>query len=130
VPLRCLIVDDNAEFLAASRAILDGRDLSVVGQATSGAEALRCVAELRPELVLLDIDLGPDSGFEVARQLTNGVADPAPNMILISANALEDFVDLVAESPALGFITKTELSAAAVTALLRAHGAGDQSESR
>jgi hypothetical protein len=58
------------------------------------------------------------------------VADPAPNVILISANALEDFVDLVAESPALGFITKTELSAAAVTALLRAHGAGDQSESR
>ena len=130
VPLRCLIVDDNAEFLKASRAILDGPQLTVVGEAMTGEEALRCVHELRPQVVLLDIDLGADSGFEVARRMVNGATSASPEVILISAHPDDDFADMIAESPAVGFITKTELSAAAVLAIVGRGGAGDQIESR
>ena len=134
MPLRCLIVDDNASFLAASRAILHGQELSVVGEAATAAEALRRTAELRPDLVLLDIDLAEDSGIEVARQLAKEAGAAAPAVIFISAHPAEDYADLVEESPALGFIPKSDLSTAAVRDLLHTH-AGDshdrsQSESR
>jgi DNA-binding NarL/FixJ family response regulator len=131
VLLRCLIVDDNASFLAASRAILDGRELNVVGEAGSAAEALQRAAELRPDLVLLDIDLGDDSGIEVAWQLAQDHGSDAPHVIFISAHPAEDYADIVAESPALGFIAKSELSAAAVNELLRdVRGEVRQRESR
>ena len=128
VPLRLLLVDDNAAFLAASRAILRGGELCVVGEAATAAEAVQRAQELQPDLVLLDIDLGEESGFEVARQLEASAGPVAPHMIFISAQAPEDFADIVAESPALGFIPKAELSPAAVTDLLRTRG--DQRESR
>jgi CheY-like chemotaxis protein len=56
--LRCLIVDDSPRFLAAARGLLERQGIAVVGVASSGAEALRRVAELRPDVTLLDIDLG------------------------------------------------------------------------
>lgn len=128
MPFRCLIVDDNAPFLKTLRKILEGPDLTVVGAAATASEALRRSDELRPELVLLDIGLGDDSGFEVARRLTDNGGSEAPKLILISVNAGEDFDELVAESPALGFIAKSDLSTTAVMALLRRHLAvpGDQ----
>jgi DNA-binding NarL/FixJ family response regulator len=119
VPFRCLIVDDNAPFLGTLRKVLEGPDLTVVGDAATAAQALRRTAELRPDLVLLDIDLGDDSGFEVARRLTDGAGSEAPKVILISVHSREDFAELVADSPALGFIGKSDLSAATVMALLR-----------
>lgn len=118
VPLRCLIVDDNAEFLAAARAILEGRDFTIVGQASSAAEALHWAEEVDPDLVLLDIDLGNDNGFAVARQLAKRARNAKPRLILISAHPEDDFADLIAESPALGFIPKSELSPAKVAWLL------------
>jgi len=121
MPFRCLIVDDNAPFLETLRKVLEGPDLTVVGNAATAAQALRLAEELRPNLVLLDIDLGDDSGFEVARRLTDGAGSEAPKVILISVHAGEDFAEMVAESPALGFIAKSDLSAAAVTSLLRRH---------
>jgi DNA-binding NarL/FixJ family response regulator len=121
--LRALIVDDNASFLAICRALLDGPDLSVVGGAATAAEALERVEQLRPDLVLLDIDLGEDSGIELARQLADQGGSAAPKMILISAYAAEDYVDIVEQSPALGFIPKSDLSLPAITELLRDHGA-------
>lgn len=121
VPLRCLIVDDNAEFLAAARAILEGRDFTVVGEAASAAEALQRVEELGPEVVLLDIDLGEDNGFAVARLLASRPASSPPKLILISAHPEEDFADLIAESPVLGFIPKPELSRDRVGELLAGH---------
>jgi DNA-binding NarL/FixJ family response regulator len=117
--VRLLIVDDNASFLAASRAILNGAELNVVGEAASAAEAVERVEELRPDLVLLDIDLGEDSGIELARQLASNGGFAAPKMILISAHPAEDYADIVEDSPALGFIPKADLSLDAVTELLR-----------
>jgi DNA-binding NarL/FixJ family response regulator len=117
VPLRCLIVDDDAPFLEASRAILEGSEITVVGVASTAAEGLQCAERLTPDVILADIDLGGDSGFELARKLVDAGPDSA--VILISTHAEEDFADLIAESPAIGFVAKRELSAIAIQQLLR-----------
>jgi DNA-binding NarL/FixJ family response regulator len=113
--LRCLIVDDNASFLAAARALLEMEGITVVDVATTASEGLRRGTELRPDVILVDIHLGSESGFALARQLVDGAAH---NVILISTHPQEDFVELVAESPVLGFIPKTELSKEAIERLL------------
>ena len=118
VSLRCLIVDDNAAFLAAARAILEGRDLTVVGEAATAAEALQRAEELAPDIVLLDIDLGDDNGLAVARALAERAQSATPKTILMSAYPEDDFADLIAESPALGFIPKPALSPATVGELM------------
>ena len=132
--LRVLIVDDNAAFLAASRAVLYGPELSVVGEAATAADAVQRARELQPDVVLLDIDLGEESGFDVARQLAGSPGSAAPQMIFISMHPPDDFADIVAESPALGLIPKARLSPAAITDVLRGHGFasadGDQRESK
>jgi DNA-binding NarL/FixJ family response regulator len=115
VALQCVIVDDSFGFLEAARALLEREGLAVVGVAATRSDAVRCVGELRPEVVLVDIDLGGDSGFEVARR----IVDVAPTtVILISTHAEDDFADLIDESPAAGFISKSELSAQAIQELL------------
>jgi DNA-binding NarL/FixJ family response regulator len=114
VVLRCLIVDDNRRFLAAARGLLEGQGIAVVGVASTGTEALRLVEELGPDVVLLDIDLGGESGFEVARQLASRVDLVLPRVILVSIHAEEDFADLITASPAAGFVAKTALSAGAI----------------
>jgi DNA-binding NarL/FixJ family response regulator len=119
MPLRCLIVDDNAPFREASRSLLEGQGISVVGVAMTVAEGLQSVEELEPDVVLVDIDLGPDSGFDLARKLADGGGPVASKVILISTHSEEDFADLVAESPALGFLAKSDLSARAIEDLLR-----------
>ena len=101
--LRCLIVDDNAAFLSAARELLTRQGMRVVGLASTGSEAVRQADELRPDVALVDIDLGGESGFDVARQLHRNVRD-APRIILISTHAGQDYVDLIAASPAIGFV--------------------------
>jgi CheY-like chemotaxis protein len=113
--LRCLIVDDSLRFLDAARGLLEREGVAVVGVATSGAEALQRVADLRPDVTLVDIDLGGQSGFEVVRRLNYEAHTCA---ILISTHAEEDYADLIAASPALGFLAKTTLSAGAIRDLL------------
>ena len=114
--VRCLIVDDNAAFGAAATSLLDGDGMSVVGVAQSGDEAVRQVVALRPELAIVDVNLGEESGFDIARRLAS--EQGVPKVILISADEAEDFEELIAASPALGFISKDDLSAAAVLELL------------
>ncbi len=116
--LRCLIVDDTPSFCEAARDLLEGQGLTVVGCATSGTEAVRCVRELQPDIALVDIDLGADSGFAVARRLDEGVEGYAPKIILISTYDEREFVKLIESSPAVGFLAKTELSAARIFRLL------------
>jgi two-component system nitrate/nitrite response regulator NarL len=118
MPLRCLIVDDNARFIEASRTLLERQGISVVGVAMTAAEGLQGAEELDPDVVLVDIDLGADSGFDLARQLANGGGPVASKVILISTHSQEDFADLIAESPALGFVAKSDLSARAIEELL------------
>jgi DNA-binding NarL/FixJ family response regulator len=125
IMLRCLIVDDSPRFLEVARGLLEQQGISVVGVASTGAEALQRAEALRPDVTLVDIDLGGESGFVVARQLLRE-ADPAPSrVILISTHAEEDYADLVAASPAVGFLSKSDLSAGAIRDLLARGGDDD-----
>jgi CheY-like chemotaxis protein len=119
--LRCLIVDDSPRFLSAARGLLEEQHITTA--VASGAdEALRRARELHPDVALVDIALGDEDGFDVARRLAGLATDRPARLILISTYAEADFADLIARSPAVGFISKSELSAAAIDALL--HRAG------
>jgi DNA-binding NarL/FixJ family response regulator len=126
VTLRCLIVDDSSRFLTAARGLLERQGMVVVGVASSGAQALRLAEQLRPDVTLVDIDLGGESGLHVARELS-GVGKPIP-VILISTHAEEDFASLIAASPAIGFLPKAELSAAAIEDMLARPGHGTSAD--
>ena len=89
--IRCLIVDDNEPFLGAARLLLEREGVAVVGVATTSAEALRLEGELRPDVVLVDIHLGGESGFDLARRLRSPV-------ILISTYARREYADEIAAS--------------------------------
>jgi CheY-like chemotaxis protein len=116
--LRCVIVDDSATFLDTARTMLERDGITVVGVAMSGAEALRRVEELKPDVMLVDVDLGAESGFEVAERLHRTPASPL--VILISAHAERDLAELVEASPALGFVPKIALSTRAIRDLVGA----------
>jgi DNA-binding NarL/FixJ family response regulator len=122
--LRCLIVDDSPRFLDAARGLLEGQGVMVVGQASSSAEALRRAQELRPDVTLLDIDLGGESGLELARRLRDQAGPATAPVILISTHAEQDYAELIAASPAIGFLPKTALSADAIRDLLAGRGDG------
>jgi DNA-binding NarL/FixJ family response regulator len=113
VPVRCVIVDDNSLFLEGAADLLRREGLDVVGVATNSAEAIRLVTELRPDVTLVDIDLGDEDGFELARRL-HAVSAASSNVILVSTHAEEDLAHLIERSPALGFIAKARLSAQAI----------------
>ena len=112
---RYLIVDDNRHYAAAARDLLEREGVTVVGVASTSAEALRLTADLGPDVILVDIDLGEESGFDLATLLA---AETAAPVVLISAHSESEFADLIAASPAVGFLSKSELSAAAVSNLL------------
>jgi CheY-like chemotaxis protein len=112
--LRCLIVDDNAGFLRSARLLLQREGIDVVAVASTGDEARRRTEELKPDVVLVDVELGHESGFEVAGRLRGEVGASPPDVILISIHAEEDLADLIDASPALGFVAKSHLSARAI----------------
>jgi CheY-like chemotaxis protein len=125
--LRCLIVDDSARFLRAARLLLEREGGVVVDVASSAAEALVRTEALHPDVLLLDIELGGESGFELARRLDersrqDGSKADALRIILISTHAERDFTELIADSPAIGFLSKTALSAGAIRDLLSGSG--------
>lgn len=120
VPLRCLIVDDNPRFGEAARSLLEREGISVVGVALSGDDAVRLAASLLPDLALVDISLGRENGFDVARRLVDGSRPGAPAVILISTHDEREFSARIEESSALGFMPKTRLSAARIRELLGA----------
>ena len=111
-----LIVDDHPSFRSSARALLQAEGFEVVGEAEDGASAIAAARELKPNLVLLDVQLPDTDGFHVAARLTaNGVA---PAVILVSSRDGSDFGPLVARSGARGFVPKAELSGDRVQELL------------
>ena len=116
VILRCVIVDDDASFLKAAQTLLEPGGVTVAGVASTGAGAAERVGALRPDVVLIDIRLGQESGFDVAQQLAS--SEQAAALIMISTHAREDYADLIAASPVIGFLPKAELSASAIRELL------------
>lgn len=122
--LRCVIVDDNRALLRSARRLLEGQGISIVGVATTIRQAALLIEDLRPDVVLVDIILGPESGFEVARRVAAPGSAGYGRTILISTHDARDFADLIEASPAVGFLAKADLSAAAIRQLL---GNGDRS---
>jgi DNA-binding NarL/FixJ family response regulator len=112
-----LIVDDHPEFRAAARALLEADGFTVVGEAADGESAIGAVAMLDPELVLLDVQLPDMDGFAIAERLMTG-PQPRPAVVLISTRTASSYRRRLAASPALGFIGKSELSAASLSTLL------------
>jgi DNA-binding NarL/FixJ family response regulator len=122
VRLRCVIVDDSAEVLRAASELLEGQGMSVVGVAETGDEAVSLMEALEPDVLLVDIVLGQESGFDLVRRLVRRDEEAGSRTILISTHDEVDFAQLIAASPAIGFLSKSELSAAAIRALLARTG--------
>jgi DNA-binding NarL/FixJ family response regulator len=116
MPLSVLIVDDHPGFRATARMLLDLEGYRVVGEAADGCSAVRAVRELRPELVVLDVNLPDIDGFEVSRRVTANGHSPA--VVLVSSREGADFGPLIESSGARGFISKGDLSAASLERLL------------
>ena len=112
--MRLLIVDDNQSFLESARVFLEREGVAIAGVASTTDEALRQVETLKPDVVLVDISLGKESGLDLARRLADRRPDAEPAVVLISTRAEADVVDLIAASPAAGFLAKAELSAKAI----------------
>jgi DNA-binding NarL/FixJ family response regulator len=112
--LRCVIVDDHPAVRRAASELLEGQGLAVVGVAATGDEALSLMQELQPHVMLVDIDLGPESGFELARRLSQGIDGARSCVILTSTHDETDYGELIAASPASGFVSKSSLSATAI----------------
>jgi DNA-binding NarL/FixJ family response regulator len=112
-----LIVDDHPSFRATARAILEADGFEVVGEAEDGASALEAIHRLRPDVVLLDVQLPDMDGFAVATTL--GANGDMPTIVLTSSRDAADFGPLVNECGARGFVPKAELSGAALHAVLR-----------
>jgi len=111
-----LIVDDHPSFRSTARTLLEAEGFDVVGEARDGADALECAARLRPDLVLLDVQLPDMDGFEVAARLQgNG---HRPDVVLTSSRDATEFGNLIAQSPVRGFVPKGELCAGRLFDLL------------
>ena len=116
-----LVVDDQPPFRAAARAVIarvDGFDL--VGESASGEEAVTLSEELRPDLVLMDINMGAMDGWEATRQIT--AARPETMVILVSTYAEEDLPAGARSSGAAAYVNKDELSPKLVRRLWDAGG--------
>lgn len=122
--LRCLIVDDNREFLDAARRLLEAEGITVVGTASNVAEALDRVAKLRPDVTLVDVNLGEESGFDLARSLADAKDKPSPHVILISTYAEGDLVDTTPTGGTFPFLSKPDLSGAAIRGVFRSRTEG------
>ena len=116
--LHCLIVDDNPRFVEEARSLLEHEGISVVGVAASGDEAVRLAETLGPDLALVDISLGEESGFDVAHRLVDGSNSRVPAVIFVSTYDEREFSSRIAASSALGFIAKTALSAESIRRLI------------
>jgi DNA-binding NarL/FixJ family response regulator len=122
--LRVLIVDDNPRFLEAARSSLERQGVRVVGVAATGAEALAQAEALRPDVALVDIGLGEESGFELTRRLVERFPRLRRRVVLISTRGEDDYADMIETSAAIGFVSKSHLSARALGELL----SGDELE--
>ncbi|MEU9832707.1 response regulator [Streptosporangium sp. NPDC048047] len=126
--LRCLVVDDDDRFLTLAREILEGGGITVAGTARAGAEALRLFADLAPDVVLVDVHLGPERGIDVARLLADAGGGAGPGnravVILVSVYGEEDLAGLASAGPVTAFLPKADLSAQAVRAVVAARRDG------
>ena len=117
-----VVVDDNRSFADVARALLERQGERVLGCACTSAEAVELVAKLRPDIVLVDMALGEECGLDLAQLLAGDGSSDAPVVILISAYSPCDITELIAASPAAGFLPKSDLSADAIRQIVVSNG--------
>ena len=123
-----MVVDDDAGFRRAARTLIGATaGFKAVGDASSGAEALRQADQLRPDLVLMDVYMPGMDGFEAARRLTE--AHPGCVVVLVSLEDTEDLPALLASSGAVALVRKQDLKPSLLRRLWAIHGVGPRSES-
>ena len=123
-PIRVVIVDDNPEFLDSARRLLEHQGVRVVGVASTNADALRSVQELQPDVTLVDVNIGDESGFDLAEALARDRQCDNRSRHNDLYHAEPDLTDMLETSPAIGFVAKSALSASAITAALGRLGKG------
>jgi DNA-binding NarL/FixJ family response regulator len=111
-----LIVDDHSSFRATAKRLLEAEGYEVIGEAEDGKSAFEAIARLRPDVVLLDVQLPDMDGFQVAGRL--GLNGYRPAIVLTSSRDVSEFGALVEECGARGFVPKAELSGRRLAALL------------
>ena len=116
--LSILIVDDSPAFREVARRLLERQGLQVVGTAATSEEAVAQVGAVHPRVALVDINLARESGFEVTRQIASSDAALGTAVILTSTHAESEYAELIAASPAVGFVPKERLSADAIRGVL------------
>ncbi len=113
-----LIVDDHPIFRSFARDLLESEGFQVVGESEDGLAAIQAAATLRPDVVLLDLQLGDLSGFEVTERLkADGIRS---TIVLVSSRSASDYGDQIQSSGAAGFVPKAELSGEAIRAFVEA----------
>ncbi len=115
---RILIVDDHPSFRSTAKIMLLADGFEVVGEAADGRAALEAVEELKPDIVLLDVQLPDMDGFSVVNELLRRDSY-LPKIVLTSSHDESDFGPIVARCGAAAFVPKGELSGAALRAVLR-----------
>ena len=119
--VQVLVVDDQPPFRAAARAVLNRIvEFDLVGEASSGEEAVALSAQLRPDLVLMDINMGEMNGIEAARRVT--IARPETMVILVSTYAAQDLPADARTSGAVAYVHNDELSPRLLRSLWERHG--------
>jgi two-component system, NarL family, nitrate/nitrite response regulator NarL len=111
--IRCVIVDDSERFRASARKLLSAQGIAVVATAPDSRQGLRAIEEQEPDVVLVDVGLGAESGFDLAARIRHGA------VIMVSSLAPDDLAELLAGSPAIGYLPKDQLSGGAITDLLQ-----------
>jgi DNA-binding NarL/FixJ family response regulator len=111
-----LLVDDHEDFRRAARQMLESAGFEVVGEAADGREALVLADVLRPDVVLLDVQLPDLDGLEVAERI--GAWQDGPDVVLISSREPAVYGGRLARSSARGFLGKSQLSGEALTTML------------
>jgi DNA-binding NarL/FixJ family response regulator len=112
-----LIVDDHAGFRTCARELLEADGFEVVGEAGDATSAIAAAQELRPDVVLLDVQLPDFDGVQASKRI--GALNGRSAIILTSSRDITDLAGALAQSPALGFIPKSELSGTAIRELMR-----------
>jgi DNA-binding NarL/FixJ family response regulator len=121
--ITCLIVDDSFEFIEAARQLLTEDGVITIGFAATSDEAVDAASALQPDVVLVDIGLGTESGVDVALRLVE-LPNGGPPVVLISAESSSELSELVGTSGARGFVSKTDLSGDTIRRLLGPADAG------
>jgi PleD family two-component response regulator len=118
--IRCLIVDDSSAFLAAAELALANQGINVVGVAQDSEQAMAKVDVFQPDVVLVDVYLGAESGFALAQRIEAAARarSQAVPVILISSHSRDEMAELIHDSPAVAFVDKAELSARTIRGAL------------